>query len=173
MKNRTFSTRQLSWALLLAIPFWLGACSKKDTDITPSASAIQGSWKVSAYTIDPAFDLIGSGTKTNDLLDFYKAFLGQPFVDCFKAVTVTFNANGKITSTTTSACSSVDASFVANESTWVLAGNKLTVTEGTDVNVFDVTISGNTLKLAQSITEDFDGDNKNDTATVTLSLTKV
>ena len=166
-------TRCLSWALLLTFPMLFSECSKKGTDVVPSAAALQGSWRLSAYTIDPAYDLLGNGTKTNDLLAFYKALGGQLLVDCFKATTITFNANGKITSTTTPACTNVEANPIASGATWVLAGNKLKITEGTDVTESDVSINGNTLKLSRQETEDFDDDGKNDTATLSLILTKV
>lgn len=166
-------TRRLSWAVLLTLPLLFSQCSKKGTDVVPSAAALQGSWRLSAYTIDPAYDLLGTGTKTNDLLVLFKALGGQQLVDCFKATTITFNANGKVTSTTTAACTSVEASPIESGATWVLTGNKLKITEGSDVTESEVSISGNTLRIFRQETEDFDDDGKNDTATLSLILTKV
>ncbi|HEX9958906.1 MAG TPA: lipocalin family protein [Fibrella sp.] len=171
--NMTLSTRRLSWALLLTITFLFGACSKKNTDVTPNSAAIQGSWRLSAYTIDPAFDLLGKGTKTNDLLEFFKEFGGQEFVDCFKAVTLTFTADGKINGTTTAQCTNVGSSPIGGNATWVLTGSKLKITEGTDVTDYDVSLNGNTLKLSQTVEDDFDGDNKTETGTLSLVMTKV
>ncbi len=170
--NMTLFTRRLSWALLLTIPFWVGAC-KKDTDATPSTAAVQGSWRVSGYTIDPAFDLLGNGTKTNDLFLVLNDLFGQQFVDCLKVTTVTFAADGKVTGSTTAACSSLDTSPFSSTATWTLTGNKLKITEGTDVTEYDASVSGNTLKLSETLTDDFDGDNKKETATLSLAFTKV
>ena len=168
----SLSTRRLSWVLLLLFPFLFSECGKKSTDVVPTSAALQGSWRLTAYTIDPAYDLLGDGKKTNDLLAALGSFAGQQFVTCFKAVTLTFNANGKVTSTTTPACTNTNASPVDNGATWALTGSKLKITEGTDVNEFDVSISGNTLRLSQPDTDDYDNDGKKETVTLSLVLTK-
>lgn len=154
------------------MPLWFGACSKSSTDVTPTAATIQGSWLIGGYTIDPAYDILGTGTKTNDLLLLYKQLLGQDFVDCFKATTLTFNADGKVTGSTTAKCASIGASPVGSGATWTLAGSKLTIKDGTDVTTYDVSLSGTTLKLSETVTADFDRDNKNDTGTLSIVLTK-
>ncbi|MBO0949232.1 lipocalin-like domain-containing protein [Fibrella forsythiae] len=154
------------------MPFWFGACSKSNTDVTPSASSIQGSWLIGGYTIDPAYDILGTGTKTNDLLLLYKQLLGQDFVDCFKATTLTFSADGKVIGSTTAKCTSIGASPVGSAATWTLTGTKLTIKDGTDVTTYDVSLSGTTLKLSETVTADFDNDNKNDTGTLSFVLTK-
>jgi len=170
--NIALSTRRLSWALLLTIPLWFGACSKSTTDVTPNS--IQGSWRLSGYTIDPAFDFVGNGTKTNDILGFYALLPGgAQFVDCYKSITLTFAADGKVTGTTSTACSGVDASPFGSTATWASSSaGKVKITDGTDVQEYDATISGTTLKLAQTFTDDFDGDGKSETGTVTLVMTK-
>ncbi|MEZ0542562.1 lipocalin family protein [Fibrella arboris] len=166
-------TRRLSWALLLTIPLWFG-CSKKDTDITPSAASIQGSWRQFGYTIDPAFDITGSGTKVTDILEAFKSVTGgAQFVDCYKSVTITFNADGQITGTVSIACSGIDASIFGSTATWSATGSKVKITEGAAVQEYDATISGTTLKLSQTFVDDFDNDGKTETATVSYAMTKV
>lgn len=172
--NMILATRRLSWALLLTLPLWFGACSKKNTDVTPNAAAVQGSWRLSAYTIDPAFDLMGTGTKITDLLEYYKQAGGQQLIDCFKAVTVTFNADGKLSgNTSNSQCSGIAASPVGSSGTWVLTGSKLKITDGLDIEEYDVSLNGNTLKLSQTEVDDYDGDGKDESGTITLVMTKV
>jgi hypothetical protein len=168
--NMILASRRLPWALLLILPLWFGACSKKNTDVAP---AIQGSWRLTAYTIDPAFDLLGTGSKTTDLLEFYKQFAGQQLIDCFKAVTITFNADGKLTGATTPQCTNVGASPIGSNGTWALTGSKLKITDGSDVEEYDVSLNGNTLKLSQTAVDDYDGDGKTETGTISLVLTKV
>nr|ARK09941.1 hypothetical protein A6C57_06080 [Fibrella sp. ES10-3-2-2] len=172
LMNITLSTRRLSWALLLALPLWFGACSKSTTDVTPNS--IEGSWRLTGYTIDPAIDLAGNGTKTNDILGYYALLPGgSQYVECYKAITLTFAASGKITGTTTTACSGIDASPFASTATWAsTTAGKVKITDGTDVQEYDVNISGTTLKLSQTFTDDFDGDGKTENGTVALVMTK-
>ncbi len=170
----TLASRRFSWILLLTLPLWFGACSKKNTDVTPNSASIQGSWRLSAYTIAPAFDLLGNGTKMTDLLEYYKQLGGQQLIDCFKTVTITFNADGKLSGGTSDAkCSGVAASPIGSSGTWVLTGSKLKITDGPDVSDYDVSLNGNTLKLSQTSVDDYDGDGKTESGTISLSMTKI
>ncbi len=177
MKNKNL-VHLLAWALVVAMPLWFGSCKKGSDDaVTPTTSSVQGSWKISGYKIDPGVDFLGTGQKSTDLLAFYKSLpngIGADLVDCLTSTIIIFNANGKVTGTPGAKCStSTDVNPVDDNSTWKLEGTKLTLTSGSDVTVYDTVSSGNTLKLSGPEKEDFDGDGKDETYTVTLELTKV
>ncbi|MBC7570535.1 MAG: hypothetical protein H7319_12470, partial [Spirosoma sp.] len=57
-------------------------------------------------------------------------------------------------------------------STWKVDGNKLTITDGADVTVYDVAKNGNTMKLSTMDKADYDGDGKEETYTNTIELAK-
>ncbi|GAB4028205.1 lipocalin family protein [Spirosoma gilvum] len=174
--KHTNATRLMAWALVVALPMWFGSCKKGSDDaVTPSTSAIEGSWRISGYKIDPAIDL-GNGQKTNDLLSIYKLYPGgSDVVDCLTTTIVTFNSGGKITGKAGPKCSTTtdDMNPIEDNSTWKLDGNKLTITSGTDVTTYDSSVSGSTLKLSSQEKEDLDGDGKDETYTYTMELTKV
>ena len=170
--------RIMAWALVIAMPLWFGSCKKGSDDaVTPTTSSIQGSWKISGYKIDPGVDFMGNGQKSNDVLAYLRSLpngLGNDAVDCLTSTIITFNANGKVTGTSGPKCStSTDLNPVDDNASWKLDGNKLTLTSGSDVTVYDTVISGNTLKLSGQEMEDFDGDGKDEAYTVTLEMTKV
>ncbi len=167
----------LAWALVVVMPLWFGSCKKGGDDaVTPSMSSIEGNWKISGYKIDPGVDFLGTGQKNTDLLAFYRSLpngLGNDVVDCLTSTIITFNAGGKITGKAGAKCTaSTDMNPVEDNSTWKLDGNKLTITSGTEVTTYDTTISGNTLKLSGKELEDFDGDGKDETYTITLEMTR-
>ncbi|AKD54396.1 lipocalin-like domain-containing protein [Spirosoma radiotolerans] len=170
--------RIMAWALVVAMPLWFGSCKKGSDDaVTPTTSSVQGSWKISGYKIDPGVDFMGNGQKSNDLLAYLRSLpggIGNDAVECLTTSVITFNANGKVSGTAGSKCSTTtDMNPVEENSSWKLDGNKLTLTSGTDVTVYDTVISGNTLKLSGKEMEDYDGDGKEEAYTVTLELTKV
>ncbi len=173
------SVRFLAWAMVVVMPLWFGNCSKKSDDaVTPSTSSIEGSWQISGMKIDPAFDLTGTGKKTNDLLGAYGQLLGADIVTCLTTTKINFLAGGKLTETPGSKCTSsstsTDPISTGSSSTWKLNGSKLTITDGSGSSeVFDTALSGNTLKMSQTDSStDYDGDGKKDTVTLTLELTK-
>ncbi len=177
MKNG-YSFRLVIWELviIMSLTLLLGRCKKGNDDVvTPIASSVQGSWKISGYKIDPAVDFTGTGQKSNDLLTIFKALPnGNDLVDCLTSTVITFNSGGTITQKTGAKCNAAtDMSPVEDNSTWKLDGSKLTITSGADVSVFDTVISGNTLKMSEKQLADFDGDGKEETYMVTLELTKV
>ncbi|RYF58530.1 MAG: hypothetical protein EOO39_34150 [Cytophagaceae bacterium] len=170
--------RIMAWALVVAMPLWFGSCKKGSDDaVTPTTASVQGSWKISGYTINPGVDFLGSGQKSTDLLAALRSLpngLGNDAVECLTTSTITFNANGKVTGTNGSKCaSSAEYNPIEDNASWKLDGNKLTITSGSDVTVYDATISGNTLKLSGQEMEDFDGDGKDEAYTTTLEMTKV
>lgn len=177
MKTITIG-RLLAWALVVAMPLWFGSCKKGgDSVVTPSTSSVQGSWKISGYKIDPGVDFAGNGQKSNDLLAYLRSLpngIGNDLVDCLTSTVTTFNANGKITGTPGAKCTtSSDMNPIDDNSTWKVDGNKLTITSPDEVSTYDIVQSGNTLKLSGKQLEDYDGDGKEETYTVTLEMTKV
>lgn len=172
MKTFT-SSRVLTYALIIALPLWFGSCKKNDDVVTPSS--IEGSYRISAYRVDPGVDLLGTGTKSNDLLAAFKTLpngIGNDLVECLTTTVVTFNSSGSVTSKEGAKCTpSNDMNPVTDQSTWKLDGTKLTITAGADVSVYDAVKSGNTLKLSQQQMEDFGEGTKN--YMLTIEMTKV
>jgi hypothetical protein len=164
----------VAWTLLVSMLLWFGSCKKSDDAVTPSAASVQGDWKIVSYKIDPGVDFLGTGTKSNDLLTLYKAFPGgDDIIACLTTTIITFNSNGKIIGKSGPKCTaSGDKGPIEDNSTWKLDGNKLTITTGTDVSIYDTTLSGNTLKLVTQEMEDFDGDGKKENYMITIELTK-
>jgi hypothetical protein len=166
--------RSIAWLLLLSLPAWLGACGNKGDSVSPSS--VQGSWRISSYTIDPAFDLTGTGKKTNDAFELYKAVAGQQAVDCIKTVTITFKSDGTMggSASTAAACRDFVGDFTpTSAATWKVTGNKLQITDSGTTQEYDIALSGSELKMSQKETDDLDGDGKEETITLTLGLTKV
>ena len=174
MKNKN-AARLMAWALVLGMPLWFGSCKKGSDDaVTPSKSSVEGSWKVSGYKINPGIDPFQTGTKQTDFLAFLKDFIGADVVECMTTSIITFESSGKITGKEGSKCTpSTDMNPVEDNSTWKLDGNKLTITNGTDVTVYDTVISGNTMKMSSNQMEDYDSDGKPEAYVETLELTKV
>lgn len=169
------ASRLLAWAMILAIPVWLGSCKKGDDPVSPTTSAVVGSWKISGYKIDPAADVLQTGQTNNDLLAVYKQLpIGADIVDCLTTSTFTFSTDSKVSKTASSKCTlTTDISPIKDNSTWKMDGSKLTITNGTNVATYDAVVSGSSLKISYPKSEDFDGDGKSENYTYTLELTKV
>ena len=173
MKNRNVA-RLMAWALVVALPLWVGSCKKGGDAVAPTRSNIEGSWRITGEKIDPAVDLTGTGKKSNDLFDIYRSSPnGSDILTCLTTTIITFNGDGRITGKAGSKCTSAtNMNPVDDNSTWKVDGSKLTITSGTDVTTYDVVISGNTLTMSNQVLEDLDFDGKKETYTTTLELTK-
>ncbi|QJD80967.1 lipocalin-like domain-containing protein [Spirosoma rhododendri] len=172
------TTRLLTWALIVAVPFWFGSCSKSGSDSVTPASSIEGTWVYTGVKINPAVDPFKTGQKTNDLLALYTQVLGTDFQTCLTTTKVTFASGGKISGTPGSKCTAASSSQVPDPETggtWKYDGSKLTITsaDGKSSEVYDAVVSGNTLKIMQvDSSTDWDGDGKNDTETLTLEMAR-
>ncbi|AQG82445.1 lipocalin family protein [Spirosoma montaniterrae] len=168
------AVRLLAWTLVVALPVWFGSCSKSGSDsVTPNT--IEGTYVISGMTINPGVDFFQTGQRTTDLLAFFRGLpngLGNDVVTCLTTTTITFNSGGKLASKAGQKCdvSTVDPTDFDANSTWKLDGNKLTISSGSGVEVYDVTRNGNTMTMAQTETEDYGEGTK--TYTTTLQLTK-
>lgn len=165
------SVRRLSQALLLSLPFWVGACRRSADPVLPLSEAIKGTWRYVSYTIDPSFDLLGNGTKTNDLMLYYEDIMGPQTNACFIKTTLTFGADGNLTGAQPSPCTA-STNPVASKATWAVADSKLTVKTTFAQKEYDVAMSGNTLRMSYSLVRDFDNNGKSEPATLSLNLTK-
>lgn len=167
------ATRALRWVLLAGLPFWFSQC-KKSNDAVATSGGIQGSWRITTYTISPGVtsDLTGK-TYTNffDLLGELPGGVGANAVACITTSTTTFNANNTLTGTWGANCSAnVETPFEDN-STWKQDGNRLTITSAGTPEVYDVAVDGNTMKLSHTELQDFgEGDKP---YTITMVLTRV
>ena len=166
------STRLLTWALIAALPLWFGSC-KKNADVV-SPATVEGSWRISAYKVDPGIDPFQTGQKNTDLLAIFRSLpggVGNEIVDCLTTTVVTFSSDGKVASKPGPKCTtSTDMNPVDANSTWKLDGNKLTLTSSTDTTVYDTAISGNTFTMTTTQMEDFGDGQKN--YKLTIELTK-
>ncbi len=168
------SNQFITWAMLLMLPLWLSNCSKGGGDsVTPNS--IEGTWTISGFAINPGVDFLQNGQKTTDLLAFFKSLpngAGTDVVTCLTTTTISFNSGGKVTSKAGQKCdaASVDPSTIEDNSTWKLDGTKLTITDNTGTQTFDVNRNGNTMGLSTTGTEDYGEGNK--TYTTTIQLTR-
>ncbi len=157
---------------------WCGSCSKKSDSVTPSTSSVEGTWQISGYKVDPAYFVLKNGQKTNDQLAYITDLLGPAGADiitCLTTTKITFVAGGKVTGSPGSTCTASSTDLVpTTNATWKLDGSKLTLTDSSGPEVYDVVVGGTTLKLSQpDSSTDYDGDGKKDTVTNTLELKKV
>jgi hypothetical protein len=173
MKNKVL-IRSLTGIVLVTMPFWFSSC-KKDGSEAVTPNGVEGTWTYAGLKINPALDLTGSGTKTNDLLALFAQFGGADVTTCFTTSKVTFASGGKLTGVAGQKCNaSTDPVDLGNEeATWRLDGTKMTISSSSGAEVYDTALSGNSLKLSQTDnTTDYDGDGKNDEVTITLELTR-
>ena len=170
--------RSGSSLLLIVLLVWLASCSKSSTgDPAPATSAVVGTWVVTGYTIDPGVDLLQTGKKSNDLLAALRDLpnnLGADIVACLTTTKITFAASGKVTSVPGPKCSTaaIDTNPVEDNASWKLDGSKLTITDSSGSQTYDVATVGNTLHLSCQEQEDYDGDGKPENYRVTLVLSK-
>lgn len=129
------------WSLL-AIALVLASCSNDDDGDTTDVG-LAGTYNLTGYTFDTAFDVNLDGTASTDF------FAELP---CFTAV-ATFNANGAFTSVTdeilieiTPTGASVDCGDPETlTGTWSLSGTQLTVVADGDTEVQDITLTASTI----------------------------
>ena len=113
--------------ILLLMLVALGSC-KKGSDIAPASvdqTLVPGTWKLQALTIDPATTGVW-GPNVTDLLSAYRQQIGD---DCINSFRMTMTSGGKITRTTTPACSSrtLDLFGFTEKGTWKVQGSILSV----------------------------------------------
>lgn len=169
----TQTTRTLRWVLFVGLPLLTSQC-KKSNDPVATSGGVQGSWRITTYTISPGVtsDLSGK-TYTNffDLLNELPPALANKAITCLTNSTTTFNANNTLTGTWGANCGlDVDTPFEDN-STWKQEGSKLTVTATGTPEVYEVKVDGNTMTLTQTELQDFgEGDKM---YTITLVFIRV
>ena len=130
------------FALLLFISVGVVSCSKdsKDDDPTPVETAgVEGSWNITAITAAPALNGI------TDLLAFLNALTGN---DCLSRITFIFKADGTIDGTVPAGCTDVadENDVLDDKSTWKVVGNKIQLTDGTDVSEYDLEVNKTEMK---------------------------
>jgi hypothetical protein len=158
---------------MVAVPFWFGSCSKSGSDPVNPSSSVEGTWAFTGLKIDPAYDLLGTGTKTNDLLAILSVFGGPDAATCFTTSKIIFQSGGKLSGVTGSKCTTNNTSQLPdNNGSWKLDGTKLTLTDSSGASeVYDTALSGNSLKLSQTSSDtDLDGDGKKDTVTTIIEM---
>ena len=169
MKTNT-TVRLFVYALVMVMPFWLGSCKKDGSEpVTPSGSAIEGSWKITSMKMS-------DGKDTQDLLELIKSTPGgADVVACLTDIKITFTGNGKITGTTSPKCKSEDAEDfnpAENNATYSVNGNKLTINGSDGPETYDLNLSGNTMQWSIVSEDDLNEDGVNEKYTVSIEFKK-
>ena len=160
---RLRATRLSALSMMLMLSLVLFQCGKKDDDPTPSSAGVEGTWKMTALRVSPAYNGV------TDLFQGPALFLGA----CFADTKYTFNANGTTSVAAPQGCAVdeddiTDQTGVSDQTKWSVSGNKIVFTTGADKEEYDLKLSGNTMEW--SFTETDQTDNK--TYTYTIVFTK-
>lgn len=161
--------RLLIWAFVVAMPFWMSSCKKENGGDVPTPNGVEGSWKVSGIKLK-------SGNQTEDYLELIKQYVGADVVTCLTDSKITFNSNSKVTGVASPKCQSADADDLnpaADNSTWKVNGNKLTITDSDGAQTYDLVVSGNTMTWSINEQDDLDGDGVIDNYTTIIEFKRV
>ncbi|HPF10388.1 MAG TPA: lipocalin family protein [Flavobacteriaceae bacterium] len=163
--------------IVLAVTLVLG-CSKDD-DNKSSGTTLEGTWKLTSFTVETAYDLNEDGTATNDVM---------AETNCYQNETIEFESNNSGTLVSRSyADISLDLVIGTTNDyeytvtcvqqndetafTWSKSGNSVTITvSGVP---FTATLSGNTLTLVIPQGYTVEVEQGNGTAFVTEDITYV
>lgn len=110
------------------MPLWFSSCSNEENPTTNTAT-IEGTYTISALTIDPkALGLY------SDLIAASKLLFSN--TTCLTDLTVTFKSGGTATTNNPTSCQTIGvpvSTFTGIDatSTWAVSGNQLTVTTST------------------------------------------
>lgn len=140
--------------LLLAVLITTFGCKSSTSDPAPAnLTTLQGSWKITGLTVDPAYNYLG--ISVTDLSSALK-LVGE---NCLADAVVTFNANGTISNNVATQASCANATntkliistFFGPTTTYSESGNQATLVTGgqtvTGTRVFTATTATYTAKL--------------------------
>ncbi|TLV00871.1 lipocalin-like domain-containing protein [Dyadobacter luticola] len=133
-----------NYLLMFALVAGIFACSKDSDDPTPQPDSVEGKWKISAITVDPAQNGI------TDFLAFLEAATGNK---CLSSIVFDFKSNGTIDGTVPAGCTDEGDDIVDDKSTWKVIGNKIQLTDGTDVSEYDLTVTKTEMRWSQMQTD--------------------
>ncbi len=148
MKNLRYRvTNVAALFLLLSLSVVSYRCSKSDDDPAPSTTSVEGTWKISGLTANPAVLVQGI-----PLTDLYGGLV--LIYPCFAQATLTFVAGGTMTLSIPSGCG-VQPALVeqytgfSSSSKWAVNGSKVTITksDGKTQVTYDYQISGTLLTM--------------------------
>lgn len=141
------SSHLLIWALIAAMPLWFTSCKKDEDNPSTSSTTIEGTYKLSTLTIDPA--KLGLYT---DLIAASKLLLNN--TTCLTDFTVVFKTGGDATVDNPTSCQTIGipvSTFTGIDasSKWVVNGQTLTITQsnGSKTDYTIVSNTGGILKL--------------------------
>lgn len=133
------------WALFIAISLVSSSC-KDDNPATAAPTTVEGSYRITALSVDPkALSLY------SDLIAASKLLFSN--TTCLTDLTITFKAGGDATTDNPTSCQTIPVPLstftgVDASSKWVYSGNKLTITKGDGTKTdYTVLSTGNVLKL--------------------------
>ena len=140
--------------LLLAVLITTFGCKSSTSDPGPAnLTTLQGSWKITGITVDPAYTYLGISVKD---LSSALTFIGET---CLSDAVITFNANGTISNNVATQPSCAKApttitlinTFFGPTTTYKESGNQATLVTSTQTingtNVFTPTTATYTAKL--------------------------
>ena len=137
--------------ILFAFAFMAVALSckdDKDKDPKPGGgrNAVEGSWKISAITVDPA---------QNGITDFLAFLEGATGNTCISRTVFAFKGDGTIAGNVPAGCTLDDENpgSITN-GTWKVNGSKIELTDGEDVESYDLATSNSEMRWTQNVTED-------------------
>lgn len=122
------------------------SCKKDKDDPTPggNGNGVEGSWKISAITVDPAQNGI------TDYLAFLEAMAEN---NCISQTTFNFKGNGTLSGTVPAGCTMED-SPIEEDAGWKVVGNKIQLIDGSDIEDYDLELKGNEMRWSYTETED-------------------
>jgi hypothetical protein len=150
------ASRLTALFLLLVLAAVSYQCSKKSDDPASNTASVQGTWKFTGLTANPAVAITGLPGTISDL---YSALV--LVAPCSAQTTLTFNADGTMALSVPANCTALNTSVdvlidqytgFSSKAKWSVNGSKLTVTraDGKTQTTYDYTVSGNTLTLSGS-----------------------
>lgn len=160
--------RLTAWVLVVIMPLWLGSCKKENggviDPVTPNS--IEGSWKIAGMKVN-------NGKDTQDILELLKSSGEADAVACLTDTKITFVSNGKITGAPSPSCKSAGAEEynpATNNATWMVTGNKLTITDDGGPDTYDLNLNGNSMSWIIKQQDDTDSDGVKETYTTTIEF---
>lgn len=132
--------------IILLIFVSLGSCKKSGEVVAPAfdPALVAGTWKLQTLTIDPGTTGVW-GTDVTDLLGAYRQQIGGDCIDGFR---MTMSNGGKISRTTTPACSSrtLDLFGFTEKGNWKAQGPTLNVVSPyASGDYYDVSVNQQTM----------------------------
>ena len=128
---------------LLVILLSIFAC-KNDGEITAS-NDVAGKWRLTSITVLPAQNGV------TDLLGALQAFIKS---ECPSKIVLNFKTGGGFAAEYPSECSGTGQSYIEDGASWKVENGRITITEGTDINQYELSFNKKQMLWTYSETKD-------------------